>query len=66
MSFGTNASNTVRSYFKGGTWLRGGASLGSGGVPRDVVDTPGEAMSNSTKLIPPCLLVLSVRTRQKI
>jgi hypothetical protein len=30
------------------------------------VSTPGLAMSKSRKLIPPCLLAVSVRTRQKI
>ena len=30
------------------------------------VETPGLSMSNSRKLMPPCLVVLSVRTRQKI
>ena len=31
-----------------------------------LVDTPADAMSNRRKLIPPCLLSLDVRTRQKI
>ena len=31
-----------------------------------LVETPGVAMSNSRKLIPPCLDSLEVRTRQKI
>ena len=31
-----------------------------------LVETPGVCMSNSTKLMPPCLAALSVRTRQKI
>jgi hypothetical protein len=31
-----------------------------------LVDTPGECMSNSRNVIPPCLAAGSVRTRQKI